>query len=79
MSYEEMRQNSLRRKFVSGEKLPYLGRQYCLKVIKTNDSLIASFRFHKGKFLAELHEDIPKSNHRDIISPMYIKQIMEKR
>ncbi|HFK1767249.1 hypothetical protein AT258_24635 [Bacillus wiedmannii] len=77
-SYEEMNQNSLKRKFVSGEKFPYLGRHYRLKVIKISDSLETSFRFHKGQFVAEIHEDVIEDQHRDLLLPLYTEWIMER-
>jgi len=78
ISYEEMEQKILKRKYVSGEKLPYLGRQYLLKVIKTNESLASSFRFHKGQFVAELHKDVSESQYRDMLHPLYIEWVTQK-
>lgn len=77
-NFEEMDQSYLTRKFVSGEKLPYLGRQYRLKVIKTSDSLATSFRFNKGQFVAELHEEISECQHRDLLFPMYTDWVIQK-
>lgn len=77
-SYKEMNQISLQRRFVSGEKLPYLGRQYRLKVIKTNESLASTFRFYRGQFVAELHEDVSESHYREILHPLYTEWVTQK-
>ncbi len=77
-NYEEMNQSSLKRKFISGEKLPYLGRQYRLKVIKTNDSIASTFRFHKGQFVAELHENILECQHREMLFPLYTEWVTKR-
>ncbi|WP_415782930.1 hypothetical protein [Bacillus manliponensis] len=47
-----MNQHSLQRKFVLGERLPYLGRHYRLQIIKSSDLSSSSFRFQQGQFQA---------------------------
>ncbi|WP_411843109.1 M48 family metallopeptidase [Salinicoccus sp. HZC-1] len=42
--------------FVSGEKLPYLGRNYRLKVYRENIK-DASIQFHQGRFIAKVPND----------------------
>lgn len=42
------------RQFKSGEKIPYLGRQYRLKVIKDDSLTECSLQFHQGKFITKV-------------------------
>lgn len=77
-SYEEMNQDYLKRRFVSGEKLPYLGRQYRLKVNKESHLLTPTFRFQNGQFVAELHKDASEYEHRELLLPMYTEWIIQK-
>lgn len=71
LNFEEMKQTSLKCKFVSGEKLPYLGRQYRLKVIKTNEAITPELSFYQGQFRVQLHADIPENQHRELLLPLY--------
>lgn len=43
-----------KREFLSGEKLPYLGRNYRLKVFSSSDASDAKVRFQNGRFVAEV-------------------------
>lgn len=72
--FEEMHTKTSKRAFMSGEKLLYLGRNYRLKVIKT-DSSEPNFRFYQGRFLAELPKNVKEEEHRDLIYPLYIEWI----
>ncbi|WP_316570677.1 SprT family zinc-dependent metalloprotease [Neobacillus sp. YIM B06451] len=74
---DEMKTAVQVRRFVSGEKLPYLGRNYRLKVIKA-DTYTSSFRFYQGQFLAELPKEISVQNHREVLLPLYINWIKER-
>jgi predicted metal-dependent hydrolase len=65
------------RSFLSGEKLPYLGRQYRLKVIKT-DTYEPCFRFYQGRFLAEIPTGISEEEHRDILYPLYVNWVKQR-
>lgn len=64
--FEEMNTSMIQHSFLSGEKLPYLGRYYRLKVVKTNN-IRPNFRFYQGNFLAE----IPYEATRYHLSPIY--------
>ncbi|MCL6572757.1 MAG: M48 family metallopeptidase [Bacillus sp. (in: Bacteria)] len=75
--FSEMQTNIQERLFHSGEKLPYLGRQYRLKVIKT-DSNEPSFRFYQGRFLAELPTGISEEEHRDSLYPLYVNWVKQR-
>jgi predicted metal-dependent hydrolase len=54
----EIKPLSTRHEFISGEKIPYLGRQYRLKVIAGDDVADVSLTFHNGRFIAV----VPKSS-----------------
>ncbi|MEH6957249.1 M48 family metallopeptidase [Neobacillus drentensis] len=73
----EMNKSFQRRSFLSGEKLPYLGRQYRLKIIKM-DATEPSFRFYQGHFLANLPNDIPEESHREILQPLYVEWLKQR-
>ncbi|ADG06445.1 M48 family metallopeptidase [Kyrpidia tusciae] len=57
----EIKPLSTRLQFISGEKLPYLGRQYRLRVVAAEDIAGVSFTFQNGRFLA----GVPKSSSAD--------------
>lgn len=63
--------------FLSGEKLPYLGRHYRLKIQKT-DCDKPRFRFYQSRFLAELPHEISEEEHRDILHPLYVNWVKER-
>jgi predicted metal-dependent hydrolase len=75
--FEEMNIAAIKRSFQSGEKLLYLGRNYRLKVIKT-DCPEPSFRFYQGRFTAEIPINTSVEQHRDIIYPLYVEWIKKK-
>ncbi|PAK43952.1 M48 family metallopeptidase [Priestia megaterium] len=72
--FEKMNTNIIQHSFLSGEKLPYLGRYYRLKVVKTN-TVQPSLRFYQGRFLAEIPHETAKKEQRNIIYPLYIEWI----
>lgn len=78
LHFEEMKQDSLQRKFVSGEKLPYLGRQYRLKVFKTAEAEAPKLSFYQGQFRAELPLEVTEQQYRDMIMPLYIDWIKHR-
>lgn len=75
--FNEMNTTVKERLFLSGEKLPYLGRYYRLKVQKTACDK-PSFRFYQSRFLAELPNDIIEGDHRDILYPLYVDWVKER-
>ena len=50
----EIKSEESSRQFKSGEKIPYLGRQYRLKVIKDDSLTDCHIQFHQGKFTAKV-------------------------
>lgn len=48
----EIKSEESSRQFKSGEKIPYLGRQYRLKVIKDDSLTDCSLHFYQGRFTA---------------------------
>lgn len=70
--FEEMEASAPKRMFLSGEKLPYLGRQYRLKVEKTENTK-ATFRFYQGRFFATVPPSTPMQEQRSILRPLYIE------
>lgn len=50
----EIKPEESSRQFKSGEKIPYLGRQYRLKVIKDDSLTDCHIQFHQGKFTAKV-------------------------
>jgi predicted metal-dependent hydrolase len=75
--FSEMQTTISKRAFLSGEKLPYLGRYYRLKVMKT-DTQIPSFRFYQGQFVAEISKDIPDEENRNVLFPLYVDWVNQK-
>ncbi|KRF31952.1 M48 family metallopeptidase [Paenibacillus sp. Soil787] len=51
--FNEIKQLSIPKEYLSGEKFPYLGRQYRLKVNVSNIRH-ATLSFHQGRFIAEI-------------------------
>lgn len=76
--FNEMIDESHQRSFLSGEKLPYLGRQYRLKVFKNENVLQPIFKFQQGTFIAMLPLQITEEQHRAVLLPLYEQWIKEK-
>lgn len=76
-SFNEMQTRVQKRSFLSGEKLPYLGRQYRLKVMKTdiNEPIL---RFFQGRFLAELPKGVSEDEHRDLLYPLFVNWVKQR-
>jgi predicted metal-dependent hydrolase len=80
--FREIKPLCTRHEFISGEKFPYLGRQYRLKVIAEDTSADASLTFQNGRFIAV----IPKSSSptwredhlRQAFSNWYLSQGLSK-
>lgn len=76
--YKEMHSTAaVEHLFLSGEKLPYLGRQYRLKVIK-KDTLEPSLRFYQGRFIAEVPVDTPEKDYRHLLHPLFVEWVRER-
>lgn len=75
--FDEMKINVKERSFLSGEKLPYLGRHYRLKVQKT-DCDQPSFRFYQSRFLAEIPNGRNEGEYRDLLYPLYVNWVKER-
>ena len=50
--FEEIRPSTTKYEFISGEKFPYLGRQYRLTVLKREDVDDVTMMFQNGRFVA---------------------------
>ncbi|MDO6654507.1 M48 family metallopeptidase [Anaerobacillus sp. 1_MG-2023] len=75
--FQEMQETSKLKSFVSGEKLPYLGRHYRLKIMKTNQST-PTLHFHKGRFYGEVHHSCSEEEYRTLLRPLYIEWVKRK-
>jgi predicted metal-dependent hydrolase len=75
--FEEMKTSVKPKHFLSGEKLPYLGRHYRLKVSKV-EGTIPSFRFHQGRFVASVPNNTEEAEYRKLLRPLYLEWIKEK-
>ena len=65
------------RKFLSGEKLPYLGRQYRLKV---HQDIVekATFTYHQGRFIAYVPNYLSGDDYRNTLYPLYKEWIIQR-
>lgn len=75
--FEEMSITPRTLQFRSGEKLPYLGRYYRLKVKKEAVNH-PEFRFHRGEFEAILPHQLSSQEYRDHLYPLYRDWIIKK-
>ncbi|ACL69205.1 M48 family metallopeptidase [Halothermothrix orenii] len=63
--------------FLSGEKLPYLGRKYRLKVTKDDGIKSVKVRLYQGKFEINVSSSIKREEKRDKIRKALIKWYKE--
>jgi predicted metal-dependent hydrolase len=75
--FEEMQDSVKQKSFVSGEILPYLGRHYRLKIMKT-DQPNPSLRFHNGRFYGEVHHSCNEEEYHTLLRPLYIEWVKRK-
>lgn len=60
------------KEFMNGEKLPYLGRRYRIKVEKVTQEGV-SVKLYQGKFYIEVGSDIAETNRREAIRTEVVK------
>jgi predicted metal-dependent hydrolase len=65
------------KEFISGEKLPYLGKQYRLKVIRSKEQGESHFSFRQGKFYAVIPDDLPVSKQAEKLRPLFLKWCLQ--
>lgn len=75
---EEVQGERIENQFLSGEKLPYLGREYRLKVHKGTNGTTPTFRFYQGKFYAAVPGSLPEEQYREMLYPLYKEWITKK-
>lgn len=80
--FREIRNLSTHHEFISGEKFPYLGRQYRLKVTTDDAVSDAALRFLNGRFFATVpksHEDSWRQERLyDLFKQWYITNGLKK-
>lgn len=76
--FEEINDDRHHRLFLSGEKLPYLGRQYRLKVMSHTEIRVPNFKCSQGVFVAEVPATINKDQYREVLFPLYENWIKTK-
>jgi len=64
-SFEEISHTPSPKEFVSGEKFPYLGRHYRLKVNKSTDTQTPSLSFQHGRFIAVIPSEFTEAEKRE--------------
>lgn len=69
--YQEINPFMQERDFFSGEKLPYLGRLYRLKVVKEANLQTSHFKFQQGTFIATVPDFLSETEYRHVIYPLY--------
>jgi predicted metal-dependent hydrolase len=81
-SLNEIKQPPAPLEFVSGEKLPYLGRHYRIKVKRREDINQVKVVFHQGKFYIETPTSSDHPEHalmiRETLKSWYIKRAQAK-
>src|SRR6056297_1128014 len=63
----------LPKEFLSGEKLPYIGKRYRLKMKEKKEVNNTEVRLFQGKFIIEVPLDLKEDKKRDIIREEFIK------
>ncbi|OYD07274.1 M48 family metallopeptidase [Paludifilum halophilum] len=61
------------KEFVSGEKFPYLGRKYRLKVHRKNDITKPSLVFRQGRFTAEVPGSFSYAKQRSHLRALFVQ------
>ena len=74
----EVIRNETRKEFVSGEKFPYKGKHYRLKVVQVNEEIVPTLTFTHSKFIAHVPVSVPELDYPRIIQPLFIGFYHEK-
>ena len=74
----EVIRNETRKEFVSGEKFPYKGKHYRLKVVQVNEEIVPTLTFTHSKFIAHVPVSVPEFDYPRIIQPLFIGFYHEK-
>lgn len=75
--FSEIEQYETPRKFLSGEKLPYLGRQYRLKIYQ-QDSEKVTFSYRQGRFIAYVPKQLSENDYREVLYPLYKEWVIQR-
>ena len=73
----EIKSEESSRQFKSGEKIPYLGRQYRLKVIKDDSLTDCNLQFHQGKFTAKVPTHFNDTERTQSLNHLFKKWYIE--
>lgn len=63
--------------FLSGEKLPYIGRNYRLKIQQTAITT-HTFQFKQGRFIATVPTHTKSKEYRDLLLPLFKDWLLQK-
>ncbi len=74
----EITKYSSQKEFLSGEKFLLRGRKYRLTVERTDGETLPSLSFKQSKFHIEISKEIPESDYRMILKPLFIEFYKQK-
>ncbi|MEW9672406.1 M48 family metallopeptidase [Ammoniphilus sp. 3BR4] len=69
--FSEINQLPKPKEFLSGEKFPYLGRNYKLKVSTTESIKEATLLFHQGRFLSQIPTNYDESKRHESLKQLF--------
>lgn len=73
----EIKDKPAPKEFMSGEKLPYIGRRYRLKVKKDEDIKKAKVKLYQGKFIVKVNPNLKDNKRRETIRDEFISWYRE--
>ena len=76
--YKEINSFTEEKKFIAGEKLPYLGRAYRLKIIKEDYVQESGFKFYQGMFVGTVSTSLQEDQYRQELYPLYKKWVISR-